>query len=77
MPIVRPLLTDQDFQEVMEQQIRIRIFKDNHLIDSGSLVIRFTDDTVITQSSVSSIGYHKRDECEFLKYGSDRRIADH
>ncbi|GAB6931228.1 hypothetical protein JCM10914A_52110 [Paenibacillus sp. JCM 10914] len=67
MPIVRPLMTDPDFQEVMDQGIPIRIFKDNHLIESGSRVIRFTDDTIITQSSVSSLGYHKREECEFFE----------
>lgn len=67
MPIVRPLITDQDFQEAVDLQYKIRIFKDNHLIDSGTIVIRFTDETIITQSGVSSLGYHKRNECEFFE----------
>lgn len=67
MPIVRPLITDQDFQEAADFQYKIRIFKDNHLIDSGTIVIRFTDETIITQSGVSTLGYHKREECEFFE----------
>ena len=67
MPIVRPLITDQDFQEAVDLKYRIRIFKDNHLIDSGTIVIRFTDETIITQSGVSTIGYHIREECEFFE----------
>ncbi|ANY75811.1 hypothetical protein BBD41_26330 [Paenibacillus ihbetae] len=67
MPIVRPLLTDADFKEVLEKSIPIRIFKDNHLIESGGIVIRFTEDTIITQSGVSSLGYHGRDNCEFFE----------
>ncbi|UNK16457.1 hypothetical protein MNQ98_18335 [Paenibacillus sp. N3/727] len=67
MPIVRPLITDQDFQEAADLQYKIRIFKDNHLIDSGTIVIRFTNETIITQSGISSLGYHKREECEFFE----------
>ncbi|WP_054955335.1 hypothetical protein [Paenibacillus dakarensis] len=67
MPIVRPLTTDQDFQEAMERKYKIRIFKDNHLIDAGTAIIRFTDDTIVTQSGVSSLGYYKREECEFFE----------
>ncbi|WP_106765839.1 hypothetical protein [Paenibacillus faecalis] len=67
MPIVRPLITDQDFQEAVDLQYKIRIFKDNHLIDSGTFVIRFTDETVVTQSEVSTLGYYKRNECDFFE----------
>lgn len=67
MPIVRPLMTDQDFQEVLDRKIPIRVFRDNHLIEAGSLVIRFTDETVITQSGVSTLGYYSREECEFFE----------
>ncbi|MFC7679323.1 hypothetical protein [Paenibacillus sp. GCM10028914] len=67
MPIVRPLNTDQDFQEAVDRKYKIRIFKDNHLVDSGTIVIRFTSDTIVTQSGVSSLGYHKREECEFFE----------
>lgn len=67
MPIVRPLNTDQDFQEAVDHKYKIRIFKHNHLIDSGTIVIRFTDDTIVTQSGVSSLDYHKREQCEFFE----------
>ncbi|WP_169086547.1 hypothetical protein [Paenibacillus sp. PL91] len=66
MAINRRLSTDQDFEEVIELQQRIRVFQDNQLIDSSSLVIRFDDSTIVTQSGVSDIAYHSRKECEFF-----------
>ncbi|KKO52382.1 hypothetical protein [Paenibacillus sp. DMB20] len=67
MPIVRPLITDQDFQEAVDLQYPIRVFKNDHMIDSGTKVIRFTSETIVTQSSVSSVDYHRRAECEFFE----------
>ncbi|OBZ16032.1 MULTISPECIES: hypothetical protein [Bacillales] len=66
MAINRRLSTDQDFEEVIEQQQRIRVFQDNQLIDSSSLVVRFDDSIIVTQSGVSDIAYHNRKECEFF-----------
>ncbi|MGO4695166.1 hypothetical protein AB4Z50_12835 [Paenibacillus sp. 2TAB26] len=66
MAINRRLSTDQDFKEVIELQQRIRVFQDNQLIDASSLVVRFDDSTIVTQSGVSDIAYHNRKECEFF-----------
>ncbi|MGG6314618.1 hypothetical protein [Paenibacillus macerans] len=67
MPITRELHTDQDFQEALDRKLRIRVFQDDHLIDNGSIVIRFTDDTIITQAGVSELSYHPRRECQFFE----------
>lgn len=66
MGINRRLNTDSDFEEVIEQQQRIRVFQNNQLIDSSSLVVRFDDNLIVTQSGVSDIAYHNRKECEFF-----------
>ncbi|WP_141504485.1 hypothetical protein [Paenibacillus luteus] len=66
MSINRRLNTDSDFEEVMELQQRIRVFQDNQLIDSSSLVVRFDDSIIVTQSGVSDIAYHNRKACEFF-----------
>ncbi|MNY82117.1 hypothetical protein D3C86_2240440 [compost metagenome] len=50
----------------MERQARIRVFKDDHIIDSGGIIIRFDDGMVVIQSSVSDITYHPRTACEFF-----------
>lgn len=67
MPILRPLFTEQDFQEAMDHRLLIRVFRDNHLIESGSTLIRFTDETIITQSTVSDLTYHSRRNCQFFE----------
>ncbi|WP_138752807.1 hypothetical protein [Paenibacillus sinopodophylli] len=66
MAINRRLSTDLDFEEVLEQQHRIRVFQNNQLIDASSLVVRFDDNIIVTQSGVSDIAYHNRNECEFF-----------
>ncbi|MEK8126999.1 hypothetical protein WMW72_03650 [Paenibacillus filicis] len=63
----RRLITDQDFQEALDSQRRIRVFKDDHVIDYGGLIIRFSDDTVVIQSGVSDLTYHSRNGCEFFE----------
>ncbi|WP_223069730.1 hypothetical protein [Paenibacillus caui] len=67
MPITRELLTDADFQEAADLKLRIRVFRDDHLIDASTLIIRFTGETVITQSGVSDLSYHPRRECQFYE----------
>lgn len=67
MAINRRLQTDRDFEEVLEKQIRIRVFQDNQIVDSSSLVVRFDDSIVVTQAGVSDIAYHQRKECEFFE----------
>ncbi|MFC4100165.1 hypothetical protein [Paenibacillus xanthanilyticus] len=60
------LLTDQDFAEAMDKGVRLRVFQDDHVIDSGGVIIRFDADTVVIQSSVSDVAYHSRRDCEFF-----------
>ena len=67
MPITRELLTDADFDEALEHKIKIRVFKSDHLIDSSTVVIRYTGETIITQSSLSDVTYHSRMECQFYE----------
>jgi hypothetical protein len=67
MSLNRRLLTDQDFQEALDRQLRIRVFQDDHIINSGGVIIRFSDSTVVIQSSVSDLAYHERDRCEFFE----------
>ena len=70
MPIVRPLFTDKDFQEALDLQYKVRVFQNDQMINSGTVIIRFTDETVVTQSGVSSVDYYKRAECEFFEVRS-------
>lgn len=67
MPILRRLVTEQDFQEAVDRRLLIRVFRDNHLIESGSTLIRFTTETIITQSSVSDLSYHSIRDCQFFE----------
>lgn len=67
MAIVRKLITDQDLQQAMDKKIPIQVFENNHLIETGTTVLRFTSDTVITQKSVSDVSYHNRDHCQFFE----------
>lgn len=67
MPTNRRLETEADFQEAMELQHQIRVFKDNHQIDSGGIIIRFDSQTIVVQSSVSELAYHSRTACEFFE----------
>ncbi|GAB1157880.1 MULTISPECIES: hypothetical protein [Paenibacillus] len=67
MPTNRRLETEADFQEAMELQHKIRVFKDNHQIDSGGVIIRFDSQTIVVQSSVSELAYHSRTACEFFE----------
>jgi len=63
----RRLTTEQDLQEAMEDEIPIRVFKDDHMIDSGGIIIRFDDETVVIQSGLSELAYHSRAFCEFFE----------
>ncbi|WP_199613596.1 hypothetical protein [Paenibacillus alkalitolerans] len=66
----RRLVSDQDLQEAMERQVSIRVFQDDLVVDSGGIIVRFTDKTVVTQSGVSDITYHDRELCEFFEMRS-------
>jgi len=61
------LVTDQDFQDALDRQARIRVFKDDHIIDAGGLIVRFDSRTVVVQSGVGDLAYHDRSSCEFFE----------
>ncbi|UJF34056.1 hypothetical protein [Paenibacillus hexagrammi] len=61
------LLTDADFQEAVDRQSSIRIFKDDHIVDSNAVILRFSDTTVVVQTKVSEITYYDRNACEFFE----------
>ncbi|WP_163857619.1 hypothetical protein [Paenibacillus elgii] len=61
------LVTDADFQEAMEREAPIRVFQDDHVVGSGGIITRFDNDTVVIQSGVSDVAYHRRDLCEFFE----------
>ncbi|SEO35403.1 hypothetical protein [Paenibacillus sp. OV219] len=67
MALYHRLVTDEDFTEAMERQFRLRVYKDDHIVDSGGVIIRFDDTTVVSQSSVSDVAYHDRSACEFFE----------
>jgi hypothetical protein len=61
------LETDQDFKEAMEREAPIRVFQDDHVVDSGGIITRFDDQTIVIQSGVSELAYHARALCEFFE----------
>ncbi|PYI51815.1 hypothetical protein [Paenibacillus flagellatus] len=63
----RKLITDRDFQEALEAETSVRVFRDDHMIDSGGVIIRFDESTVVVQSGVSELAYHPRETCEFFE----------
>lgn len=67
MAQTRRLITDQDFHEAQDKQIKIRIFKDDLIVETGVNVVRFNDKTVVVQSGVSDLNYHERALCEFFE----------
>ncbi|MCA0757384.1 hypothetical protein KP806_20200 [Paenibacillus sp. N4] len=67
MAINRRLGSDRDFEEMIEKQLRIRVFQNNQIIDAGSVVVRFDDNVIVTQSGIGDISYHSRQDCEFYE----------
>lgn len=67
MSINRRLLTDADLEEALQKGTRIRVFQDNHIVDSSSVIVRFDEGTVVTQSGVSDLMYHRRADCEIFE----------
>jgi len=61
------LITDQDFQEALERQTPLRVFKDDHIIDAGGIIVRYDSETVVVQSGVGDLAYHTRSACEFFE----------
>ncbi|CAH1190956.1 MULTISPECIES: hypothetical protein [Paenibacillus] len=67
MPINRPLMTDSDLQEAIDHKLPVRVFEDDHLVNSGATVVRFTDSDVVIQSRVSDLTYYSRRTCQFFE----------
>jgi hypothetical protein len=63
----RRLSTDRDFQEAMEREMRIRVFRDDHVVDSNGVISRFDDRQIVIQTGVSGIAYYPREQCEFFE----------
>jgi len=61
------LITDEDFQEALDKHALIRVFKDDHIIDSGGIIVRFDDRTVVIQTGVGDLAYHDRTVCEIFE----------
>jgi len=61
------LTTDQDFQETLDRRASVRVFKDDHIVDAGGVIVRFDDRTVVVQSGVGDLAYHDRAACEFFE----------
>ncbi|ULO05320.1 hypothetical protein H1230_19720 [Paenibacillus sp. 19GGS1-52] len=67
MSVTRPLQTDSDFQEAQDRKLPVRVFQDDHLVNSGATIVRFTETDVIIQSRVSDLTYYSRRECQFYE----------
>lgn len=63
----RKLITDQDLLEAIESETSIRVFENDHVVDSGGIIVRFTDEIVVIQSEVSQITHYDRTKCEFYE----------
>ncbi|NEW09274.1 hypothetical protein GK047_25255 [Paenibacillus sp. SYP-B3998] len=61
------LLTDVDFQEAVDSQASVRVFKDDHIVDSNAVILRFSATMVVVQTHVSDLTYYDRNECEFFE----------
>ncbi|MBD0379414.1 hypothetical protein [Paenibacillus sedimenti] len=61
------LITDVDFQEAIDRHASVRIFKDDHIVDSNAVILRFSETTVVVQTHVSDLTYYDRSACEFFE----------
>jgi hypothetical protein len=61
------LVTDQDFKEAMEHEVRIRVFQDDHVVGSGGIVTRFDETNIVILAGVSELTYYPRKLCEFFE----------
>lgn len=63
----RRLDTELDFQEAMDRERTVRVFRDDEMINAGGLIVRFEASMVAIQSSVSDLDYYDRQACEFFE----------
>ena len=62
----RRLENDQDFADAMEQQMGIRVFRDNYIVDSGGKIVQYDEKVVVIQYGVGDLSYLSRESCEFF-----------
>ncbi len=72
MTISRKLENNQDFTEAMERQLKIRVFKHNHMVEASGNIIRFNEETIVIQASMSDVNYYDRSSCEFFEIKNRR-----
>lgn len=65
MAMLRKLITDSDFQEAVDRESQVRVFVNNQIVEHSAIIVRFDEQKIITQSNVSDLMYHNRDEGEF------------
>lgn len=66
MAAARKLITDADFAEAEEKQLLVRVFRDDHLVEGGGVLVRFTSELAVIQAGVGDVAYYPRSECEFF-----------
>jgi hypothetical protein len=62
------LITDQDFEEAMQRHARLRVFKNDHIVDTNGIIVRYDSQTIVVQSGVGDLAYHPRGVCEFFEH---------
>ncbi|MFX3635808.1 MAG: hypothetical protein ACE3L7_27940 [Candidatus Pristimantibacillus sp.] len=66
MAVKHKLIKERDFEEAMQREDRVRVFEGDYIVNNGGIIIRFDDDIIVIQSSVSDVTYYSRNECEFF-----------
>jgi len=65
--MIHKLLTDRDLEEAMQREAKVRVFKDDYIINNAGIIVRYDDSIVVVQTGVSDITYHDRNDCEFFE----------
>lgn len=67
------LENDDDFQDAMDRQSVLRIFRGDNLIESSVKIVRFDENRIVVQADISDMKYYARQECEFFEQRQARR----
>ncbi|WP_046215132.1 hypothetical protein [Paenibacillus wulumuqiensis] len=67
------LENDEDFQDAMDRQSVLRIFRGDDLIESSVKIVRFDENRIVVQADISDMKYYSRQECEFFEQRQARR----
>lgn len=66
MAVKHKLIKESDFEEAMQREDPVRVFEGDYIVNNGGIIIRFDDDIIVIQSSVSDVTYYSRKNCEFF-----------